>query len=617
MLLPLLLALSAASNSEPIHPNAMQTAAGKLSNGVLTVAIEARNGLWYPDGSKGMVRPVAAFAEAGKQLQNPGPLVRVTVGTEVRMTLHNKLAEPMWVFGLGAQRGAVDSVLVEPGKSREVSFVAREAGVFYYAGKTTPAPLLARGGPDSQLNGAIVVDAPGQRAIDRLFLISWWFSESETAVSGLADGATMVINGLSWPHTERLSALQGEMQNWRWINTTIVPHPLHLHGFYFTVNGKGDGASFKSFAAEQRRSAVTEVLMPGGTLDLSWTPQRPGNWIFHCHFAGHMTSMEGLNKDRRHPGEHVHTKSSNDHSMMEGLVLGIVVKPVGAQKANQPTARNIRLLARSAPKVYGEYAGYGYVLGGSELEARTNAFTAPGPTLVLKKDEPVAITIINQTHESAAVHWHGIELESFPDGVAGFSGYGKTVLPAIAPRDSFTVRFTPPRAGTFMYHSHMNEFQQISSGMYGAIVVLEPGETYDPETDRVLVFSDNGPTVNVMKGPFPSIVLNGVEKPGPMELRAGKTYRFRMINIQADAMAEVLLLDGDKPAEWKMVARDGASLPAAQMRTEPAKLIFAAGQIFDFEVTPAKAGQMTLRFGYPNFGGPPPPPPVDVVINVK
>ena len=617
MLFPLLLALSAASNADPIHPNSMQTAAGKLNNGVLTVAIEARNGLWYPDGPKGMVRPVAAFAEAGKPLQNPGPLVRVTIGTEVRMTVHNKLGVPMWVFGLGAQRGAADSVLVEAGKSREVSFIARDAGVFYYAGKTTPAPLLARGGPDGQLNGAIIVDAPGQRPIDRLFIISWWFSESEKSVSGLADGATMVINGQSWPHTERLSASQGEMQNWRWINTTIVPHPLHLHGFYFTVNGKGDGASFNSFAVEQRRSAVTEVLMPGGTLELSWTPQRPGNWIFHCHFAGHMTSMEGLNKDRRHPGEHTHTKSSGDHSMMEGLVLGIVVKPVGAQKASEATKRNIRLLARSAPKIYGDYAGYGYVLGGSQLETQANAFTAPGPTLVLQKDEPVAITIVNQTHESAAVHWHGIELESFPDGVAGFSGYGKTLLPAIAPRDSFTVRFTPPRAGTFMYHSHMNEFQQIASGMYGAIVVLEPGQKFDPETDRIMVFSDNGPTVNVMRGPFPSILLNGKEKPEPMQLEAGKTYRFRMINIQADAAADVTLLDGDKPAEWKMVARDGATLPPVQVQTQPAKLIFAAGQIFDFEVTPAKTGQMTLRFGYPNFGGPPPPPPVDVVINVR
>jgi FtsP/CotA-like multicopper oxidase with cupredoxin domain len=40
--------------------------------------------------------------------------------------------------------------------------------------------------------------------------------------------------------------------------------------------------------------------------------------------------------------------------------------------------------------------------------------------------------------------------------------------------DSIVVRFTPPRAGTFMYHSHFNEFQQITSGLYGPLIVLEP-----------------------------------------------------------------------------------------------------------------------------------------------
>ena len=42
------------------------------------------------------------------------------------------------------------------------------------------------------------------------------------------------------------------------------------------------------------------------------------------------------------------------------------------------------------------------------------------------------------------------------------------------------------RAGTFMYHSHSNEMQQISSGLYGAIVVNEPGVKRDTLHDKVL-----------------------------------------------------------------------------------------------------------------------------------
>src|SRR5215207_8853077 len=49
--------------------------AGRLVDGVLTVRLEARNGMWYPEGRKSIGLPVAAFAEEGKPVQNPGPLV--------------------------------------------------------------------------------------------------------------------------------------------------------------------------------------------------------------------------------------------------------------------------------------------------------------------------------------------------------------------------------------------------------------------------------------------------------------------------------------------------------------------------------------------------------------
>ena len=590
---------------ETIAANDLRRPAGTLANGVLTLRLEARDGAWYPDGPDGMMRPVAAFAEAGKPLQVPGPLVRVPAGTRVRLTVRNGLAEPLRLFGLGAQRGpAADSIVVAPGAEVEVSFDATTPGVYYYAGKTGEGPLLGRIGKDSQLNGAIVIDAPGARSDDRLFLMSWWFGLDSTSVSGLAPGGTFAINGLSWPHTERLHAAQGDELDWRWINLTDLDHPMHLHGFYFRVTGGGDGAAWRDIAPEARQLAVTEIVRPGATMAMHWTPQRAGNWIFHCHFAGHMTSMDGLNKDRRHPddvhGPHEPAGAAvHDQHYMAGLIVGIEVTPTGAAPAPTAAARSLRLFVRSKPHVYGPYAGYGYALGGTPEEGDAHAFTIPGPTLVLRRNEPMAVTIINQSHDKAAVHWHGIELESFTDGVPGFSGYGTSLLPAIAPGDSLTVRFTPPRAGTFMYHSHFNEFQQLGSGMYGAIVVLDSGQTYDPETDRVLVVSDAGPILNVIRGPFPPTLLNGSTTPPPMALRVGTRYRFRVINIRTDFPADVALLEGETPVTWRMIARDGADLPAGQQTVGPAALAFAPGQIYDFEFTPEKPGDLTLKAGYP------------------
>lgn len=55
----------------------------------------------------------------------------------------------------------------------------------------------------------------------------------------------------------------------------------------------------------------------------------------------------------------------------------------------------------------------------------------------------------------------------------------------MAPGDSFTVAFTPPRAGTFMYHTHMEEEDQLPYEMVGPMIVLEPAARFDPR-DRHL-----------------------------------------------------------------------------------------------------------------------------------
>ena len=68
---------------ETIAPNANRQTAGTLANGVMTVALEAREGAWHPEGDNGRSLMVAAFAEEGKPLSTPGPVIRVPVGTTV------------------------------------------------------------------------------------------------------------------------------------------------------------------------------------------------------------------------------------------------------------------------------------------------------------------------------------------------------------------------------------------------------------------------------------------------------------------------------------------------------------------------------------------------------
>lgn len=582
---------------ERIAPNDNQRRAGRLEKGVLTVSLEARNGEWRPEEAAGPTYTISAFAEAGAPLQNPGPLLRAPVGTEIRVTMHNALPVTMWVYGLGERRGYSDSVQLAAGETREMRFRPTTPGLSYYSGRTSSEPVADRHGEDSQLSGAIVIDPPGATPRDRIFVISGWDALDSTTVSGLGPNAILAFNGLGWPHTPRIDVAQGDTLHWRFVNITRFEHPLHLHGAYFRVDAKGTGEFDTTYAPADRRMAVTELVLPGQTMSMTWAPVHSGNWILHCHFASHMTKRALFEADRRMPTHAMADAMSHDEGHLQhmgALVIGIRVHPHGKQEPLEAVSQQLRLLVRSRASVYGEYVGYGFVLGDSPAAAQRDSFTVPGPTLELTRGKRVAITIVNQAHEPVAVHWHGIELESFPDGVPGWSGAGATMLPHIMPGDSLTVRFTPTRSGTFMYHSHSNEMQQISSGLYGAIVVREPGAQRD-SAERILVFSDDGPTVK-LTATSPPILLNGKLVADTIDVPAGKATRLRLINIRTESLTEIALEQNGATVPWRVIAKDGATLPAHQIRDRPAMMTSGPGEIYDVEITPPSAGNMTLRY---------------------
>jgi FtsP/CotA-like multicopper oxidase with cupredoxin domain len=594
-----------------VHPNDNRRPAGHYRSGVLTVHLVARTGVWEPDGPNGGQHTVEAFAEEGKALETPGPLLRAPAGSRVQASVTNSLAVPLWVYGLGDVRGLADSFLVAPGATVARNFRLDAPGTFYYAARGEARAALGRTHDDSQLHGAIVVDPAGAPATpDRIFVISTWYTIDTTTVSGLGPNSVLAINGLSWPYTERIETTQGDTLHWRVVNVTPFEHPMHLHGFYFRVDARGDGARDTLYTAQQQRLGVTEVVMPGQTMAITWAPVRPGNWVFHCHFASHITAPALFDADRRMPTGPmpIHTAM---HNHMGGLVIGIHVRAKGPEPRAAATARPIRIIVRSRAAVYGRYAGYAYVIGGSPEEQIQDSLPTPGPTLVLTRGEPVAITIVNQSHEDAAIHWHGIELQSFPDGVPGWSGMGRNTLPMVAAHDSLTVRFTPPRAGTFIFHSHSNEFQQIGSGLYGALVVVEPGAPRDPETDRVMLLSDDGPTVSFLTPP-PAALLNGRPLAEPVVLRAGVSHRLRLINIRTDYLMTVGLADSSGTLSWTVLAKDGADLPSPSVR--PATLQLAPGETYDVEVAARPAGDLKLHLTMPTFDN---VPPADVAVQVR
>src|SRR4029078_5270703 len=170
-------------------------------------------------------------------------------------------------------------------------------------------------------------------------------------------------------------------------------------------------------------------------------------------------------------------------------------------------------------------------------------------------------------------------------------GDGRQMTPPVASGGSFVARFTPPRAGTFIYHTHWHDADQLVKGLYGPLIILPPGETFDPATDKVVIISIDGP-----KPRMSPILVNGTSQPEPMILRAGTRYRFGLINITADNPAmTVSLLDGDRGVSWRAIAKDGADLPASQRLSRDAKdQIVSVGAKLDFEISPSQAARLRL-----------------------
>jgi FtsP/CotA-like multicopper oxidase with cupredoxin domain len=378
-----------------------------------------------------------------------------------------------------------------------------------------------------------------------------------------------------------MTATVGDTIRWRVINASQRGHPMHLHGFYFTVNASGTVARDTIYAPSDRRLAVTENFLPFQTRDMTIVPDRPGNWLYHCHLGFHVVpGAAQLNQDSTHAAHAAMSADATQH--MAGLIVGINIKPKpGAKAKTVRPERTLALYVNEGPKRNFSPRALRYVLQRGAQPPRADSLEPVSTPLILTRGEPTDVVVHNRLKEGTSVHWHGIELESYSDGVSGWSGTGAHVAPMVAPGDSFVAHLTLPRAGTFMYHTHLGDVDQLSSGLYGAIIVLEPGQTFDPVTDHIFVAGWDG-----LDSPERTL-LNGEAEPTPQVFAAGRTHRLRFVGIGLVRGGKYVLMSGADTLQWRAVAKDGADLPASQQTMKQALVRLQAGETYDFDWTPS------------------------------
>jgi FtsP/CotA-like multicopper oxidase with cupredoxin domain len=581
------------SDLPKVMANDNRTPAGQLTNGVLELRLMFNEAAWYPEEDSGGQRDVYAFAEEGHAPQSSGPLIRAPQGTQIRISIHNTLPLGAKIHGLHSHPGdAKDVLTLAPGETKQLQFVGGEPGTYIYWASTSDKLLDNRDDKETLLSGAFIVDEPGAKPSDRIFVLGLWSKGGPSAEEILS------INGKAWPNTERITLDQGETAHWRVINPTATDHAMDLHGFFFSVDGVGDGEGYEKYSKDQRYWAVTEHIEVGHTFDMTWTPDRAGNWLFHCHMTLHMSPSASLHPKEAQPAAY---SPEHDHSAsMGGLVIGITVLPNASAvpvATSTTTPHKLQLvISENSEKI----PLYNLEVNDPREPAATDKKKSPtllGPPIILTRGELAEIEVKNTTSDPTAIHWHGMELESYYDGVPGWTGSDQQTSPPIAPGSSFVARMTPPRAGTFVYHTHWHDEKQLVNGVYGPLIVLEPGQKYDPEHDRTFVFSLG------KYAPFSLMLLiNGSPEPYPVRLQAGTKYRLRFINITPNASSlRVRLTSKDAPVEWKVVAKDGADLPPAQLKSSAADMGITVGETYDVEYQEDTPGFANLQIWLPVF----------------
>jgi manganese oxidase len=118
---------------------------------------------------------------------------------------------------------------------------------------------------------------------------------------------------------------------------------------------------------------------------------------------------------------------------------------------------------------------------------------------------------------------------------------------------------TPPRPGTYIYHTHLNDEVQLSAGLYGAMIISAPENPFNSELDKVFVIGLLGETAPVgLRLDGAHVGINGTSS-YQEQVVAGKQYRLRIVNITDNNAGFAVWLNS--PAgfqEWTPVAQDGA-----------------------------------------------------------
>ena len=106
--------------------------------------------------------------------------------------------------------------------------------------------------------------------------------ELEVRLGGSMERYIWTINGKKFTEVEPLQVKYGERIRVKFINDSMMAHPMHLHGMFMQLeNGQ-------SIADQPNKHTL--IVPPGKTVTALLTADEIGEWAIHCHLLYHMSA---------------------------------------------------------------------------------------------------------------------------------------------------------------------------------------------------------------------------------------------------------------------------------------------------------------------------------------
>lgn len=145
----------------------------------------------------------------------------------------------------------------------------KDEPVYGWANASTPADMKALQYSDLQS----LTPQPDTRAPERELVIR---------LGGNMERYIWTINGKKFNEAEPLQVKYGERIRLKFVNDSMMAHPMHLHGMFMQLeNGQ---------QAENLPNKHTVIVPPGKTVTALLTADALGEWAIHCHLLYHMSA---------------------------------------------------------------------------------------------------------------------------------------------------------------------------------------------------------------------------------------------------------------------------------------------------------------------------------------